>query len=83
MLLYKKYIWNVKIEHCTKMIIDVEKELGKDFFFKAEPVVDVLYPYINIWIINDYEVYKMRYYDFFTMKNIKMVHLPNYAHFYA
>ena len=83
LLLYKKYIWNVKIEHCAKMIIDIEKELGKDFYFKAEPVVDVLYPYINIWIINDYEVYKMRYYDFFTIKNIKMVHLPNYAHFYA
>ena len=83
LLLYKKYIWNVKIKHCTKMIIDVKKELGRDFFFKAEPVVDVLYPYINIWIINDYEVYKMRYYDFFTMKNIKIVHLPNYAHFYA
>ena len=83
LLLYKKYIWNVKIEYCTKMIIDVKKELGKDFFFQAEPVVDVLYPYINIWIINDYEVYKMRYYDFFTIKNIKMVYLPNYAHFYA
>ena len=46
------------------MIIDIKKELGKDFFFQAEPVVDVLYPYINIWIINDYEVYKMRYYVF-------------------
>ena len=83
LLLYKKYIWNVKIEHCAKMIIDIEKELGKDFFFKAEPVVDVLYPFIKVWIISDYEVYVMKYYDFFTIRNIKMVHLPNYAHFYA
>jgi hypothetical protein len=46
------------------MIIDIKEELGKDYFFKAEPVVDVLYPFINIWIIIDHEVYKMKYYDF-------------------
>ncbi len=82
-LLYETYVRNVKLEHCEKMIKDIKEELGKDYFFEAEPVVDVLYPFINIWIIIDHEVYKMRYYDFFTMKNIKMVHLPNYAHFYA
>ena len=83
LLLYKKYIRNVKLEHCAKMIIDIKKELGKDFFFQAEPVVDVLYPFIKVWIIIDYEVYVMKYYDFFTIKNIKMVHLLNYAHFYV
>jgi hypothetical protein len=82
LLLYERYIRNVKLEHCAKMIIDIKEELGLNFFFKAEPVVDVLYPFINIWIIIDHEVYKMKYYDFFTIKNIKMVKLLNYACFY-
>ena len=82
-LLYERHVRNVKLEHCEKMIKDIKEELGKDYFFKAEPVVDVRYPFINVWIIVDYEVYVMKYYDFFTIKNIKMVHLLNYAHFYV
>ena len=39
LLLYKKYIRNVKLEHCAKMIIDIKKELGKDFFFKLNQLL--------------------------------------------
>ena len=81
-LLYETYVRNVKLEHCKKMIEDIKKELGKDFFLNAEPVVDVRYPFINVWIVFDREVYIMKYYDFFTIKNIKMVKLLNYAQFY-
>ena len=81
-LLYERHVRNVKLEHCEKMIKDIKEELGKDYFFKAEPVVDVRYPFINVWIIIDREVYIKKYYDFFTMKNIKMVKLLNYACFY-
>ena len=61
MLLYETYVRNVKLEHCEKMIKDIKEELGKDYFFKAEPVVDVRYPFIKVWIIIDYKVYKMKY----------------------
>jgi hypothetical protein len=31
-LLYEMHVRNVKLEHCEKMIKDIKKELGKDFF---------------------------------------------------
>jgi len=44
-LLYERHVRNVKLEHCEKMSKDIKEELGLDYFLKAEPVVDVRYPF--------------------------------------
>ena len=71
--LYREYIRYDKLEHCRNMMKDIKKELGTAFI-KAEPVVGFSHPYINVWIAVGYDVYLMKFYDFLTMKNIKMVH---------
>jgi hypothetical protein len=79
--LYEKHIRNIKLENCKKMTKEIKKEFGLAHFLRAEAVVNVRYPFLNVWILVDSNIYIMKFYDFFKRKHIKMEYKCKYCYY--